>query len=180
MFLYLLFIFRKITRLRYLVQERQDIELVQVSNRLSRLVPLKHLVKLLAQSLITYLVSEGNPHPRITHSFKYLRHHLKLESISKPYSSQNAQRVVKICLKWLQWRSDNPLLEVSQAPLRQIFNLILTDIVEHGVDSEVSSVGILLWCPNLDGRNPGVLTVGLTPQVHQVYELAFYLDGGCL
>jgi hypothetical protein len=48
----------------------------------------------------------------------------------------------------LQWRTDDAVLEVTQASLCKVLDLAFVDVVKQRIDRQVSSLRILQWCAN--------------------------------
>lgn len=117
--------------------------LVDVLEALHHVPVLQHQVHLDPDPLLRHLVPKRLLHLLSPQRFGNLRYHLILEAGTEPERPHDPQRVVHESLKWVQRSPDDARLEIADSQTRVIFDGLLVDIVEEGVDGEIPPESIL-------------------------------------
>lgn len=83
---------------------------------------------------------------------------------------------------WLQWCAHNAFPQVLLAKTSHVFYRLGVYVVEHAVEGEVSSEGVLLGCTECHLRNSvgSIANVGLGAQVDKIDVQLVDPDFGCL
>lgn len=105
----------------------------------------------LAYSLLWNGICQGFLDFRAFHSLKHPRIALKLVSGRESEGSQNSQRVVLEGFCRVERGPDYAVFEVGDAFFGEVFHLSSVDVVEEGVDCEVSTQGVFFWGPERFG-----------------------------
>jgi hypothetical protein len=68
------------------------------------------------------------------------------ETTCETNATKDTKRIVLERLEWIQWRPDQPLSEIGETKVRVVFDEPSVDVVEKGVDRDISSKGVFFGC----------------------------------